>query len=268
MDKTRIIQLAGALAISLGALFWVKSTLTVEKPKTRVVVKDKVEYSKVLVAARDIEIGTSIRAQDLKWADWPKKAVSGKMITRERQPDAISKFTNDGARARAPMIEGEPVIASKFLMANSGFLAMTLKKGMRAIAVRVSVETGAGGFIRPNDRVDVLLVRRNKGNSFADVVLSNVRVLAIDQTTIKATKGKNGDKVADRSIKTATLELTPEQAKAIARAENMGQLTLVLRSLAESEQLHDDMPHLSPKFAAGGDVRVLRSGVMTRQVRN
>jgi pilus assembly protein CpaB len=140
---------------------------------------------------------------------------------------------------------------------------------MRAVAVRVSVETGAGGFIMPNDRVDVLLTRKSRGRTLSDTVLSNVRVMAIDQSY---RVGDNGKKVADSSIKTATLELEPRQAEVLARAETMGQLSLALRSLADAgdSKLGDDGPRLSPKYASknGGEVRILRYGIPRTQVSN
>ena len=141
-----------------------------------------------------------------------------------------------GSIARAPFIAGEPIREQKLVRADgSGFMAAILPTGMRAISTEISPETGAGGFILPNDRVDVILSKREKNpdrNGSADVVnseiiLTNVRVLAIDQ----APKEKDGQNAVVG--KTVTLELKPEQAETLARARQTGTLALALRSIAD-----------------------------------
>ncbi len=272
MNKSRIIVLFLALVFSLGAAMMVKSFMSAPQPKTArkapVIQTEKLERVKILALANDIKMGERLTDGDLQWLDWPKEMVTPKMITKFSRPDAMSKYAN--ARARTPMFAGEPFYEDKvFGVKQGGFLSALLPKGMRAISVRVSVETGAGGFIMPNDRVDVLLTRKSRGRTLTDTVLSNVRVLAIDQSY---KIGDNGKKVADSSIKTATLELEPEQAEVLARAETMGQLTLALRALADAgdSKLGDDGPRLSPKFANrnGGEVHVLRYGIPRTQVSN
>lgn len=118
----------------------------------------------------------------------------------------------------------------------SGFMAAILPSGMRAVSTEISPETGAGGFILPNDRVDVLLSRRHRGGEgnsevvSSDIILSDVRVLAIDQTV----EEKNGQKVVVG--KTATLELKPKQAETLARSRQSGTLSLALRSLVDANK--------------------------------
>src|SRR6202021_122175 len=138
---------------------------------------------------------------------------------------------------RAPFIPGEPIREPKLVKANgSGFMAAVLPGGMRAVSTEISPETGAGGFILPNDRVDVILSRREKNpdrtNStdvvISEIVLSNIRVLAIDQ----APREKDGQ----NSVvgKTATLELKPAQAELLARARQSGTISLALRSMLDA----------------------------------
>jgi pilus assembly protein CpaB len=117
----------------------------------------------------------------------------------------------------------------------SGYMAAILPSGMRAISVEISPETGAGGFILPNDHVDVILSRRDKAAEKAvgsevhtsEVILNNVRVLAIDQNV----EEKNGQRVVVG--KTATLELNPRQAETLALSRQLGTLSLALRSLVD-----------------------------------
>jgi pilus assembly protein CpaB len=165
-----------------------------------------------------------------------------------------------GTIARAPFIAGEPIREAKLVKADgSGFMAAILPTGMRAISTEISPETGAGGFILPNDRVDVILSRREKNPDQkgspdivnSEVILSNIRVLAIDQ----APKEKDGQ----NSVvgKTATLELKPEQSEILARARQSGTISLALRSIADV-----NAPEKPVEFVKRGDsVNVVRYGI-------
>jgi pilus assembly protein CpaB len=189
----------------------------------------------LLVAKIDIPLGQSISAQDMQWQMWPTQAASPVFIRKTEKPDAIEQFT--GAIARAPFVAGEPLRESKLIKANgSGYMAAVLDKGMRAVSTEISPETGAGGFILPNDRVDVILSRRERegdrtaGNEShsSETILVNIRILAIDQTLGE----KDGQKVVIG--KTATLELTPRQSETLALSRQLGTLSLALRSLADA----------------------------------
>ncbi len=268
MNKTRILQVTGALGAAVLTLFVARNYLAGGTGSPEVVVKDNVEKVQILAAAKKIEMGSKIGKGMLHWVDWPKDMVTASMIVKKPGGPGIKTFV--GGRAQSPLFPGEPIVKGKILtVKEGGVLSAMLPKGMRAIAVRVSVATGAGGFIMPNDRVDVLLTRKVKRRTITDTVLSNVRVLAINQTY---KLDKDGKKVADPTIKTATLELEPEQAEQLARAESLGQLALVLRSMADigDSELGDDGPRLSAKFARGkgGEVRILRYGIPRYQARN
>jgi len=177
----------------------------------------------------------AVSAQDMQWQLWPTQAASPVFIRKSERRDAIEQLT--GAIARAPFVAGEPLRDSKLIKANgSGYMAAVLDKGMRAVSTEISPETGAGGFILPNDRVDVILSRRDREAEKAgatethtsDTILSNIRVLAIDQTL--------GEKDGQRVVigKTTTLELTPRQAELLALSRQLGTLSLALRSLADA----------------------------------
>jgi len=186
----------------------------------------------ILVAKSDIGLGQPVKPEDLQWQAWPASAA-GNLITRASRAEAVKEIA--GSIARAPFIAGEPIREQKLVKANgSGFMAAILPTGMRAISTEISPETGAGGFILPNDRVDVILSKREKnpdgkGSDVvqSEIILSNIRVLAIDQ----APKEKEGS----NSLvgRTATLELKPEQAETLARARQSGTLALALRSLTD-----------------------------------
>ncbi len=189
----------------------------------------------VLVARSDIPLGAPVNRDVVQWQNWPSASASSNFITRASKPNADSEL--DGALARQPFVTGEPIREAKLVRPkDSGFMAAILPTGLRAVSTEISPETGAGGFILPNDRVDVILSKREKNPDRAmstdtvvsEVILSNIRVLAIDQ----APKEKDGQN--NVVGKTATLELKPEQAETLARSRQSGTLSLALRSLADA----------------------------------
>ena len=213
----------------------------------------------VLVAKSDIGLGQSVTPEDLQWQTWPAATASNSFIRRNERPDATTQIV--GSIARAPFIAGEPIREPKLVKANgSGFMAAILPTGMRAISTEISPETGAGGFILPNDRVDVILSKRDKNpdkSGSADIVnseiiLANVRVLAIDQ----APKEKDGQNAVVG--KTVTLELRPEQAETLARARQSGTLALALRSLVDVNMVENSSDDQARR---GDSVNVVRYGV-------
>ena len=253
MSKTRILFLGLALGAAGLAAFLVKDIVGRE-PEQKIVKINKVKMSQILVVARDVVPGEILKGNAIAWKKWPSANVSKHMITRRARPDARRNL--EKARARVALYEGEPVSERKLVMPGSnGFMAAILPKGHRAISVRISAATGAGGFILPNDRVDVIVTRKQTFEGSADsitvseVVLSNVKVLAIDQSY---RVNEKGEQVVVG--KTATLDLLPEQAEVLARVETAGQLTLTLRSLADSgsKKMGDDLPRLSDRFKKGG----------------
>jgi pilus assembly protein CpaB len=211
-------------------------------PAPKVAAQPSIATTEVLVAAKDIGLGATLTAQDLSWRTWPK-AGSDSFITKEAQPQALAEYV--GAIARQPFVAEEPIRTQKIVKPNgSGFMAAILPAGMRAVATEISAETGAGGFILPNDRVDVLLTQRQRGGPNGDhpvtsTILRNVRVLAIDQSI----QEKNGERTVVG--RTATLELEPEQTETLARSKQQGTLSLALRSLADADKVAEAAPDTS-----------------------
>jgi pilus assembly protein CpaB len=213
----------------------------------------------VLVASKDIGIGSTVAGEDLRWQVWPTDAAGAQFIRRGDRPDAINQLV--GSLVRQPFAAGEPIREIKLIKAQgSGYMAAILPQGKRAIATEITPETGAGGFILPNDHVDVILSRRG-GDSKTDdnveaseVVLTNVRVLAIDQ----AVEEKDGKRVVVG--KTATLEVSPNQAQALLRAKANGTLTLALRSVVDFETSSRSVEEESEDRRA---INTIRFGVST-----
>ncbi len=217
----------------------------------------------VLVAQGDIPIGVSIAPEHLKWQEWPRSAMNDAYLSQSMDPEAMEKVV--GSVARIKFFDGEPIRESKLVRTDKGFLAAILPAGMRAIAIGISADTSAGGFILPNDRVDVIMSRRIKsrrGEShdefITETILENVRVLAIDQTIEEI----DGKKTVVGS--TATLELTPRQTEILTTSQQKAdRLTLALRSLADSnEDSTNDAAHLlsDKNRSARGSVRLIKFG--------
>ena len=258
MNTARIVVLA--IAVGAGGLALYLASSSEQAPPPAIPVA-QLQTTDVLVAKSEISLGQTLGPDDVQWQSWPTSAASSSVIRRTDKPDAPSQLA--GSIARSPFIAGEPIREPKLVRANgSGFMAAVLPTGMRAVSTEISPETGAGGFILPNDRVDVILSKRDKNpdrGGAADVVnseviMSNIRVLAIDQ----APKEKDGQNTVVG--KTATLELKPEQAEMLARARQSGTLSLALRALVD-RNLPDTVSE--DRNAKRDSVNVVRYGIPT-----
>ena len=255
MKAARILVLVVALAAGGAAAFLIGSDEE-KKPEAPVVQFDTTD---VLIAKSDIGMGTAISSQDLQWQAWPTATTGDSYITKKATPGALEELA--GAITRAPFTAGEPLREAKLIRANgaAGYMAAILPSGMRAVSTEISPETGAGGFILPNDRVDVLLSRRPKDAdrkadsepASSETILTNVRVLAIDQTV----EEKNGQRVVVG--KTATLEVSPRQAEKITLARALGSLSLSLRSLLDASKVSEEEDKKP-------DINTIRFGRSTR----
>jgi pilus assembly protein CpaB len=258
MYTARIVVLTIALSAGGVAAYLARGTDTKQALPVEPVVQ--LQTVDVLVAKSDIGLGQSVTPDNLQWQTWPATTASNSFIRRSERPEGAKEVA--GSIARAPFITGEPIREQKLVKANgSGFMAAILPSGMRAISTEISPETGAGGFILPNDRVDVILSKREKnpdrsGSSdivISEIILTNVRVLAIDQ----APKEKDGQNTVVG--KTVTLELKPEQSETLARARQTGTLALALRSIADLNAVATQADDQSSRRS--GSINVVRYGV-------
>lgn len=291
MKPARIIVICVAAVAAIGLALVVRAMGSPSSTPTAVAAAAAVPtrpMARVLVAAKDLQPGQRLAESDLAWKDWPVDEVNPAFITDGSTPlapveavaapegavasvtRAASNLAAGGAKAdyvgsvvREPILAGEPIIGRKIVRAgDSGYMAAYLEPGMRAMAIRVTVETAAGGFILPGDRVDVLLTREtNLGNMGAQegdrskfassTVMQNVKVLAIDQST------RAGDDEQAVIGATATLEVGPRDAEALALAKSEGELSLVLRSYADTG---GPSGRVAPVARQSSAVRVYRGG--------
>ncbi len=261
MKAARVVVLT--VAIAAGGVAAMLAGRSPPPPRPAAPVAEvKVESVDVLVASAAIPMGHALSPGELAWQAWPMSAATGDFIRKNDRPDALESLA--GHIARAPFVAGEPIREAKLVNAKgSGFMAAILPTGRRAVSTQISPETGAGGFILPNDHVDVILTRRGRGgadnaggagDSFSsEIILSNIRVLAIDQSV----EEKGGQKVVVG--KTATLELSPNQSETLALSQQLGTLSLALRSITDVSKA--DTPETD-----GGRrkaVNIVRFGVST-----
>lgn len=263
MKRAQLIGISIAGGAGLLAFMLMRSIMSTPSKPTQIAVP--VDSTEVLVARRNIPLGTITKDSDFRWQTWPADALTPSFITKSSGAKALKAVT--GAVARSPLTVGEPINKAKLIKAgDGGVLAAILPRGMRAISTRIKEETAAGRLILPNDRVDVILTRRLPGQGGVDYYVSDtlfrdVRVLAIGQDI--ETKGDK--KASKNSANTATLELTPQQAELLARANAMGEISLSLRSIADVNKNgpgSDTDPFSTNE--RGSAVRVLKYGVPSR----
>jgi pilus assembly protein CpaB len=236
MNRVQIAVL-GVTVLAFGAAYMLFAQGGAPAPQI-VKITQKVDTDEVMVAAHEIQMGTKLADGDFKWQEWPQAAISPLMI-RKSEGAAGEDLAKD-AVTRSPFLQGEPLRKDKIIKGNGGFLSAILPSGMRALAINIDQQGGttAGGFILPNDRVDVVEIFRDEDASKArgtDVliprtIITNVRVLAIGQNV----QEKNGEKVVVGA--NATLELDPSQVELIVLAQKAGNgnLHLALRSLLDA----------------------------------
>ena len=294
MKPARIIVICVAAVAAIGLALVVRAMGSPSREPVAVATAAAVParpMAKVLVAAKDLQPGQRLTESDLAWKDWPVDEVNPAFITDGSTPvaaveaapadippegavasvtRAAANLANGGAKAdyvgsvvREPILAGEPIVSRKIVRAgDSGYMAAYLAPGMRSMAIRVSVETAAGGFILPGDRVDVLLTREtnlaNMGAQEGDrskfassTVMQNIKVLAIDQST------RAGDDEQAVVGATATLEVGPRDAEALALAKSEGELSLVLRSYADTG---GPSGRVAPVARQSSAIRVYRGG--------
>jgi pilus assembly protein CpaB len=221
MRTSSIVTLAVAVAMGLVAAFLSRSWIMSQQHAS----SDAVAGT-IVVAAAPLTFGATITDDKITEIPWAAKTLpEGAFATKQQ-------VFKDGRRvALSPIERGEPVLRVKITAPGQrGSLSTLLDEGKRAVTVRVDDVRGVAGFILPGDRVDVVLIRTEavaSGQSYSEVILQNVKVLAVDQLA-----GQQPDK-ATVLAKAVTLESTADQAQKVLLATNIGRLSLILRQPGE-----------------------------------
>ena len=263
----RIVRiLLASIALTMGALAaWLSLSARSQEREPAVVERVVgVPARKILVAAANLPRGSVLSSTSLQWQSWPESSLMPGHISEVERPAAMTALA--GAVLREPVGKGQP-ISDDFLAASGrAYLSSVLPAGKRAMAIRISAEHAAGGFVLPDDRVDVIGVTHIDGGASSErrysshTILRNVRVLAIDQTVghdKRSDSNAGGGAKPDLAVvgKTATLEVDIREAEALAAGEAAGALVLSLRSTAD----HAEAAAASVQRASAG-VSIIRAG--------
>ena len=177
----------------------------------------------IVAAARQLPFGTPVADDNVIEIPW---------AAQTRPPGSFESkaaLFKDGSRTTLANIEGSELILISKLTGpgQRASLSTMIDKDKRAVTIRVDDVRGVAGFILPNDHVDVMLIRTVAGSTISDVLLQDIKVIAIDQLAVEQ---------KDRAVvaKAVTLEVTPTQAQKISLATNVGHLSLILRKAGDS----------------------------------
>jgi pilus assembly protein CpaB len=215
--------------------------------------------TRILVATAPIGVGQRLSPETVQWHDWPEGAVRPGYITANALPDALDEL--NGAVSRFEIFPGDPILEAKLVRSDQGYLSAVLAKGMRGVSIAVTADSASGGFIIPNDRVDVVLTRAGDSGRVSETILSNVKVLAIGArlgetgTTGAAEDPENPQGQIFTSDTIATLELDPVQGETVINASKIGTLSLTLRSIADFA-----VDSVQPRQASNQAVRMIKFG--------
>jgi len=251
MKPVQLILIGVAVVAALGAGFMIMNLNNQPEANTgpQIVAQPKLETKQVLVAKESIPMGSALGTGRIAWQEWPKDSISQGFIIKETAPEAAEEYAP--TIARATFFPGEPIREAKIVRSDRGYLSAILPAGKRAMAIRVQAETTAGGFILPNDRVDLIASYTKDKTRIVETVLKNVRILAIDQLI----EEKEGQKA--QVGQTATLELTERQVEIVTESKSLAgnKLILVLRSIEDAQEKNAKI-----RKRGRGKVKMIRYG--------
>lgn len=256
MKIARLAVLGAALVAGIGAAILASES----KQPAIAAAPPPLSTDGVLVAAKELNVGDVVDGSGMRWEDWPKDHIPEGLVRKSASPGGVEEL--QGSIVRSNFAAGEPLRRDRLVKGpHSGFLAAVLSKGNRAVAINIDTQgsSTAGGFILPNDRVDVIRIfhdedaaHKGSGTFVSQTILTNIRVLAIGQNF----QEKNGERVITGA--NATLELTPAQAETAILEQRVGQLSLALRGMADANATGEQHQNYS------NGLMVVRNGVALR----
>lgn len=237
MNKAQIAILGVALAAG-GLAFMMLQQTEPQKVETSAA-PPPIATDDVLIASGNLDFGSTLSDTNVRWQPWPNTVPLQGVIRKSAAPNAIEDYK--GAIVRGQFLQNEPIRTDRLVKGpTANFMSTLVASGKRAVAINIDASgaTSAGGFILPNDRVDIIRTYRDEeaakagqGEAFiSQTIMQNVKVLAIGPNV----QTENGKAVVVGT--NATLELEPRQAEYIILSQRTGQLSLVLRSLTDALQ--------------------------------
>jgi pilus assembly protein CpaB len=239
MDSRKIILLVGALFVAAITAFMARSLIAgsgAPVASAQAPIATVATGPEVLVATKALPVGTILDATSFKFQPWPKELVENAYYLKK---DGFDPKSLQGTVVRSVVTAGQPLTQGSIVKpGDRGFLAAALTPGMRAVTFPVRNENSVAGFVFPGDRIDLMLSQTVTGGGdgpplkVAETIMKNLRVLATDQRT--TTDVDDQGKTVVRAISMVTIEATPAIAEKISVARTLGDLSLVLRPLADS----------------------------------
>jgi pilus assembly protein CpaB len=259
MDTRKLILLVGALVVAAITAFMARTLMVgtpapVTNAAPAAAPQPQQNTTEILVATRALPPGTILDPQAVKYVPWPTEMIEGSYYKR---PTDIKSLQGTVVRFAIPA--GQPMTQGSLVKpGDRGFLAAALSPGMRAVTFPVDTKSAVAGFVFPGDRVDLILTQDVPGGGdgpplhASETVLRNLRILATDQRTDKQTDDKGNTVVVTYS--TVTVEATPKLAEKIAVMQDVGKLSLSLRSIADNEgELEEAIASGDAKVPEGDD---------------
>lgn len=253
MSPRQLIVLAVAFIAAIGALVVIRGMNA--SPPDREEVAAPIEGQQVLVVTRDVQQGASVNAGDLAWRLFPNASVGQQFVRQSQSPDATTEL--QGAVALRNFTSGEPVTEGALILpGDRSMFSALVAPGYRAVSIEVDPESAAGGFIQPNDRVDVMSTVKvdvngadgSEEQARSAVVLADVRVISIGGS-VSRPAGAEAPEATSESV--AVLELSPQDARILEAADAQGAISLALRGVA-ADTADLRVPSAAPGGASQG----------------
>lgn len=232
------VTLAGAGVYFAKTRYDVLQAALAQQQATQVVAAPEIKTVSVLVASRALKYGEVLKEEDIKEVRFPEEAVPGNSFTTRE--DLFGDGGEDDRRIVLRAIEqNEPIFRAKVTgFGERATISAQLTPGMRAFTLRIDTVSGVAGFLLPNDRVDVFLTRKGQDGLSSNLIMQNVKVIAVDQFSDK-------DSNRARVARTATVEVSPEDAQRLALAQQVGRISLSLRQIDEvATTVSDETPSI------------------------
>lgn len=259
--NTRMVALAVFAVVSAALTFflaktWIDSQRDEMRRQQESMKAQTTESVNVLVAKANLPSGLILAREHVEWTPWPEKGVAKNFLVegRDKVDDIIGHVVRGGIIANEPIAKGRVIAPG-----DRGFMAAVLHPNMKAVSIKVRPETSVSGFVKPGDYIDLLLLHEATPataetpipHKIAETILTDIRVIAIDQ--------RPDDLSGDASLsKTVTLEVTRKQAEIVTVATQIGQLSLILRSLARPDAKPDQIANARERLTRTWDSEASR----------
>ena len=192
----------------------------------------QIKTKPVVIAATTMRYGLTLTPDAVRVVEFPEETVPENAFTSLEE-----LFGAEGREEQRIVLRAidpnEPILKTKVTgFGERATISAQLQPGMRAFTLRIDTVTGVAGFLLPNDRVDIFLTRGDRNGLTSNIIMQNVKIIAVDQFSDK-------DSNQARVARTATVEVSAENAQKLALAQQVGRISLSLRQIDEIETMEE-----------------------------